>query len=336
MGRYRKIEIGTWADSKFKALSKPQPNAQSLWIYLLTGPHTNSIPGVFVAGKATLSESLEWDFEVFGKVFQELLDAKMIRFDQKTRLVWIPNALKYNLPESPNVIRSWKAQIRELPESELLGDALYSIRNTIYGMGEGFQKAFVEAFGKDFPKASPKPSSKAMPNQEQEYEQEQEEFAAPENPAPDVLPVDNVENFSPATEPRDEDFNPSPTAADFTPGPMVTVPPPLKFTESELAELMTRTGDNFGRHLARLAPIREGKDYGFKNDWALLRWFWDKAGGPDEWLAGEKPEVLTGLKAQAARVITAPTPDELEKERNGIVITGTGAEFVKQARAARA
>ena len=28
------------------------PNAQTLWIYLLTGPHTNDISGFFTAGEA--------------------------------------------------------------------------------------------------------------------------------------------------------------------------------------------------------------------------------------------------------------------------------------------
>jgi len=123
MGRYRKIETRTWGDEKFMELSPIPACGQGLWLYLLTGPHTNSIPGLFVCGKASLAEALNWEPEDFGKAFSELLGKGMIQFDAKTRLIWVPNAIKYNLPESPNVIRSWKAQIRELPDSPLLTPA---------------------------------------------------------------------------------------------------------------------------------------------------------------------------------------------------------------------
>jgi len=331
MGRYRKIEVATWGDSKFQALSAPLPNAQSLWFYLLTGPHTNSIPGLFVIGKAALAEALKWDenddlLEGFRKAFDELHTAKMVRFDPKTRLVWIPNALKYNLPESPNVIRSWKAQIRELPETELLGIALSSIRSTIYGMGEGFQKAFVEAFGKDMPKGYRQPS----PNQEQEHEQDPEEFADSPKANPDVSPVDIVDNSAPS----EADFSPEPTTEDFQVPASLVIPKPLKFTDDEAAELSSQTGEHAQAHLARLALIRVGKDYGFKNDWALLRWFWDKAGGPSEWLAGEKPDTPTGLRAEAAKPAkSGTTPDEM---KSGVTINMTAKDFVTEARAAKA
>ena len=48
--RYRKVSTRLWADDRFRRLSGPAPNAQSLFVYLIAGPHTTSLPGLFVAG----------------------------------------------------------------------------------------------------------------------------------------------------------------------------------------------------------------------------------------------------------------------------------------------
>jgi hypothetical protein len=40
MSRYRKIEVRTWSDEKFRELSAIPPSGQGLWFFLLTGPHT--------------------------------------------------------------------------------------------------------------------------------------------------------------------------------------------------------------------------------------------------------------------------------------------------------
>ena len=35
--------------------------------------------------------------------------------DAKAPLVWFPNFLRHNMPESPNVVRSWVGAFRDLP-----------------------------------------------------------------------------------------------------------------------------------------------------------------------------------------------------------------------------
>ena len=158
MSRYKKISVRMYADSRFIGLSRPQPNAQYLWIYLLTGPHTTSVPGLFAAGEAALSEALDWPLKGFQKAFQELFGKGMAKADWKARVVWIPNAFKYNVPESPNVVKSWSGLLSEIPECSLKTEAIKQLKAYIEGMGKGFQDAFEKAY------------SKAMPNQEQEKE----------------------------------------------------------------------------------------------------------------------------------------------------------------------
>lgn len=168
--RYRKVEVRTWGDEKFRSLSALPPCGQGLWLFLITGPHTGPIPGLFRAGRAAMAEELDWELEAFDKAFQEVFQQGMVKADFKARVMWVPNAIKHNRPESPNVVKSWAAEFDLIPECDLKREALEHLRASVYALGESFGRAFDETFGKASAKASPK----AMPNQEQEQEQEQD------------------------------------------------------------------------------------------------------------------------------------------------------------------
>lgn len=173
MARYRKIDVRIWGDEKFSSLSRLEPSGQGLFLYLLTNPNTNSIPGLFRAGEAQLAEELGWPMEGFREAFGEASSKGIVKADWKARLIWIPNAFRYNKPESPNVVTSWSVSWDELPECGLKVIAYEALKAFAEGLGGGFAKAF--------DKACPKP----MANQEQEQEQEQEEKqASPPEPPP--------------------------------------------------------------------------------------------------------------------------------------------------------
>lgn len=168
VSRYRKVETKIWSDEKFRSLSALQPSGQALWFFLLTGPHTGPIPGMFRAGKAAMAEELGWPLEGFEKAFQEAFAIGMVQADFKARFLWMPNAIKHNKPESPNVVRSWRKEYDLLPECELRTAALLELKAFVSALGKGYEKAFQEAFADALPKAYPK----TMPNQEQEQEQD--------------------------------------------------------------------------------------------------------------------------------------------------------------------
>jgi hypothetical protein len=182
--RYRKIEVRMWGDEKFRALSPLPPCGQGLWLFLLTGAHTGPIPGLFRAGRAALAEELGWAQEAFDKAFAEVFQLGIAKADWRARVVWIPNAIKCNLPQSPNVVISWACEWHLIPECDLKREAFETIKSVIYGVGEEFRKAFDKTFQK--------PSVKTMPNQEQEQEQEQERKPSAANApvADDSDPVD--------------------------------------------------------------------------------------------------------------------------------------------------
>jgi hypothetical protein len=135
-------------------------------------------------GEAALAEALNWPLPAFRKALQELTTRGMVQFDREARVLRIPNAIRYNPPESPNVVRSWRAIWDEIPECSLKREAYLALRQAVCALGEGFAKAFHEALPEGFPEAFQDPCPKAMANQEQEQEQEQErqEQDTPQSP----------------------------------------------------------------------------------------------------------------------------------------------------------
>jgi hypothetical protein len=98
--------------------------------------------------------------------------------DWTARVVWIPNAIRYNPPASPNVVKSWRATIAEIPECALKSDALATLASYCNGLG----KAFAEAFHETFPEALPAMEGHPSRNQDQEQDQEQENVKAGATP----------------------------------------------------------------------------------------------------------------------------------------------------------
>ena len=164
MARYRKIDTRMWGDTRFRELSSPGPNGKYLWVFLLTGPQTSNIPGLFRAGEMALAEELGWDLKGFREGFLELFAKGLVKADWEARVVWVPNAIKYNPPDNPNVVKSWRTAWDEIPECALKAEAYERLKAFTEGLGEGFAKPFVEG------------CAKGMANQEQEQEQEQEQL----------------------------------------------------------------------------------------------------------------------------------------------------------------
>lgn len=177
---YRKLSASVWGDERFRRLSKPKPNAQFLWIYLLTGPHTTPLPGLFVAGQRQLAEALEWPPAALCTCLEELTTPGMVRADWTARVVWIPNALRHNPPDNPNVVRGWRKMFALLPECDLTREAAQAFRVFLANLGEPFAEPFSKPLVEPF--AEPCPKQEQYQYQEQYREQEQEQKQDP--PAP--------------------------------------------------------------------------------------------------------------------------------------------------------
>lgn len=145
--RYRKVYCRMWSDEKFRRLSPSQPCGQFLFFWLLTNRKTTIIPGLFECGEIEMADILNWELEAFREAFREALNEGLVKVSWKDRLVWVPNAIRYNTPTSPNVIKSWAVTWDELPGCELKDVAYRELKAFTEGLSKGFREAFVKACG---------------------------------------------------------------------------------------------------------------------------------------------------------------------------------------------
>ena len=164
---YRKIYTRMWADEKFLSLSPQKPSGQALWIFLLTGPFTTILPGVVVAGEAAISERLGWPLRSTKRKMNELHFQKLVFCDRGLQIIYIKNAINYNKPASPNVVRSWKTAWENVPECRLKEDIYLDLLEKLpKAFGEAFNEIARRPSGKPSGKPSRKPSGKPSLNQE--------------------------------------------------------------------------------------------------------------------------------------------------------------------------
>jgi hypothetical protein len=162
MSRYRKVDLKVWGDARVRRLSRPPPNGRDCWLYLLAAKESTALPGVITAGAAAMAETLRWPLPGFLRSFAEVEAQEMAKADWDACLVWVPNAVKYNPPANPNVVKSWAKVWDELPDSPLKGEILEQLASVIGGMSAAFVEAFKEGFRKAFPKGFPEGFSKTL------------------------------------------------------------------------------------------------------------------------------------------------------------------------------
>lgn len=157
MAHYRKIDVRIWNDKAFNSFTD---QGKLAFIFLITHPHLEMI-GAMRGTIAGLAQELGWSEKAFREALKEALLKSMVKVDERASFIWLPNFLKYNKPESPNVVKSWENALDRLPECELKVHLIQCVKDSTKALPEGFQKALPEVF------------AKSMSIQEQEQEQEQ-------------------------------------------------------------------------------------------------------------------------------------------------------------------
>lgn len=164
MAHYRIVDVRIWTDAKFSALSD---RAKLAFLYCLTHPNLTvigamraTIPGL-CGELAGISEGFgEASPEAFREAFEHVFAKGLAIRDERAPLVWLPRFLRYNPPQSPNVVRSWAKAFDLLPECAMKDDIYQHLKAFAKGLPEGFSKAFDQAF------------AKVWPNQDQDQEQD--------------------------------------------------------------------------------------------------------------------------------------------------------------------
>src|SRR5260370_25964005 len=145
MSHFRKIDVLIWNVAKFMALSD---DGKLTFLLLLTHTHQTMLGGMRTSC-AALADDLGWPSERLSKAFREVCEKAMVRHDESSRLVWLPNFLKYNPPQSPNVVKAWPAAYELLPECAMKPAIWSACEAYIKCLSKAFIKAF-ESLSKDY------------------------------------------------------------------------------------------------------------------------------------------------------------------------------------------
>lgn len=129
---YRKIDPRLWDDEKFVELTTAE---KLLWLYLLTGPHTTSLPGLWTVGLGELVDGLRIPAKHVEDGLRKLERMGRLVLNPRLRLVRIPNAPRYNRPDNARVLKSWFKLWSDIPECQQKYDHLESLRASVFATG---------------------------------------------------------------------------------------------------------------------------------------------------------------------------------------------------------
>jgi hypothetical protein len=175
-GLYSRVTRRMWLSKDFRSLSAPKPNAQTLWLRLLTGPELGQIPGLFRMTQAGLAEALGWPLFAFQRCLKEITDKGMATHDKASSLMWVPKAIHHNAPDNSNVVLGWRQAWKELPDCGLRDEASVYLYDWCNVRGDGWARAWTNVTGYVPPNPTP------IGGGEQKQEQEQEQDIPPTPP----------------------------------------------------------------------------------------------------------------------------------------------------------
>lgn len=296
-GRYSKVSRRVWGSVDFRALSAPKPNAQTLWLRLLTGPELGIIPGLFEVRESGLAEALAWPLSAFRRCLQEITARGMATHDKAVGLMWVPRAIRHNPPDNPNVILGWKVAWKDLPECSTKETARVHLIAWAAERGKGWVDAMANVLGNPSHTVTPNDGG----NSETESDSETDSDAdADSEGSPAAAPVTQQTQTEPERKP-----DPEPTTS-----AKIRCPVPVVLPERTLANLEMNVG------LPRAVALRFLLNWSMKQD--------AKASDvrfPDAWIAsafaaltGEWSDTTKRAAMRAAAAAPA-NPADVQRER---------------------
>ena len=111
MRDYGRIKTTFWESETIRPLA---PTTKFVAAYLLTSPHSNAI-GCFRLPVAYVVHDTGMDEPDLQAALVELRTVGFLKWCERTPWIWIPNYLKHNPPENPNVWRKCMKEMQSLP-----------------------------------------------------------------------------------------------------------------------------------------------------------------------------------------------------------------------------
>jgi len=182
MREYGKVHSSFWTDDTLSFLSN---DARLLALYLLTGPHANSIgcfrlPNGYISADLFEAEKQKQAPKRTERALLELEDSGFIHRDQKNGWTLICNFLRYNPPENGNVGIRMAKDAAKVPKTVSFFDEFLSVLKTVeYRLPEGFMKGFGNGSGNGIANgiATPEPEPEPEYNTKRASAQSNSDFA---------------------------------------------------------------------------------------------------------------------------------------------------------------
>jgi uncharacterized phage protein (TIGR02220 family) len=165
--KYRKIDTRMWGDERFRRFTD---DGKLGFIFLLTHPALTSL-GAMRGTMTGLAAELGWPPRRLRTALAPAINYKMVEVNEAAAYIGLPNFLKFNKPESPNVARAWVVALDLIPECTEKRALIVRCRAALTGPHlQAFEEAFAEAFGKGFSQAFEEALRHPLPNPEPEQE----------------------------------------------------------------------------------------------------------------------------------------------------------------------
>lgn len=154
MSRYRKIDPRIWNDEKFRIFAD---DSKLAFLFVLTHPQMTAV-GAMRGTVAGLAAELGWSEEKMRCALENPISTGMVEIAEQACFLWLPKFLRYNAPESPNVVAGWRQAIQLLPECPLVTVLMTHVEAELAQLGSAFVDSWMHG---ERPRAG-RPSAEVM------------------------------------------------------------------------------------------------------------------------------------------------------------------------------
>jgi hypothetical protein len=190
--KYRKIDTRIWGDEKFRLFTD---DGKLAFIFLLTHPAQSAL-GAMRGTPAGLAAELGWPVRRLRTALTPAIEQRMVEVNEAASYIALPNFMKFNPAENPNVAQAWVSAFDLIPECPEKQGLIVRCRASLSGTRlQGFDKEFAERFGQPFTEPLPKGMPNPEPEPEPLPEPEQEPGAGVSSlPPPPLSPAAGSKN----------------------------------------------------------------------------------------------------------------------------------------------
>lgn len=150
MRKMKPVSPNIWNSEDFHALSS---NGKVVWFHLITGSHANQgVPGLFRGTCESLRIETRMGRKAHTAAFNEIVRRGMMVRDESLGVVWLPQAVRWNLPTTHTEIRAWAEGLNHLPYCKVVDRARTKVVIVLYkyrslGFSEQAWAVWQEVYG---------------------------------------------------------------------------------------------------------------------------------------------------------------------------------------------